>query len=91
MDNINMFIDVEVIPVAPRLAVFSGHDTTITPLLASLGPKLWNDTFRPPYASMFIIEVSQSSSNKEYSSSIVRKLLGNHRLSLVGWMDSLID
>jgi hypothetical protein len=41
----------------PKLAVFSGHDTTIMPLLASLGPNVWNDTQWPPYASMMIIEV----------------------------------
>ena len=41
----------------PKLAVFSGHDTTVMPLLASLGPHLWNDTDWPPYASMLLIEV----------------------------------
>jgi hypothetical protein len=41
----------------PKLAVFSGHDTTIMPLLASLGPLLWNDTDWAPYASMLVIEV----------------------------------
>ena len=67
MDNINMFIGEEAaneaaneaLPLAPRLALFSGHDTTIMPLLASLGPKLWNDTDWASYASMFIIEVSR--------------------------------
>ena len=46
----------------PKLALFSGHDTTLIPLLASLGPKLWNDKDWPPYASMMIIEVSETSS-----------------------------
>ena len=41
----------------PKLALFGGHDTTIIPLLASIGPKLWNSTEWPPYASMMIIEV----------------------------------
>jgi hypothetical protein len=41
----------------PKLAVFSAHDTTVMPLLASLGPNLWNDTDWPPYASMILIEV----------------------------------
>jgi len=63
MDNIYYFVDKDSIPgsnfSSPKLALFSGHDTTIMPLLASLGPKLWNDTDWAPYASMFIIEVSQ--------------------------------
>jgi hypothetical protein len=43
--------------VPPRLAVYSGHDTTIMPLLASISPDLWNDTEWAPYASMVLIEV----------------------------------
>jgi hypothetical protein len=39
-----------------RLAIVSGHDDTISPLMASLG--IWNDTMWPAYASMFLIEVS---------------------------------
>ena len=45
---------------APKLAIFSGHDTTLMPLLASIGPKLWNEEDWPPYASMLLIEVSHS-------------------------------
>lgn len=44
-------------PPAPQLALFSGHDTTIIPLLTSLGPRVWNLTDWPPYASMVLIEV----------------------------------
>jgi Histidine phosphatase superfamily (branch 2) len=40
-----------------KLAIFSGHDTTIIPLLASLGA--WNDTTWAPYASMVIIELHE--------------------------------
>ena len=39
-----------------RLALFSGHDTSILPLLISLGPNVWDGEW-PPYASMMIIEV----------------------------------
>jgi Histidine phosphatase superfamily (branch 2) len=42
---------------APKFALFSGHDTTIIPLLASLDPGLWNSTDWAPYASMVLIEV----------------------------------
>ena len=44
---------------APRLSIFSGHDDTLMPLLASLGPNLWNETDFPPYASMLLLEVSR--------------------------------
>ena len=39
-----------------RLALFSGHDSTLNALMASL--ELWNTTDFPSYASMLIIEVS---------------------------------
>eukprot|EP00980_Cylindrotheca_fusiformis_P000278 scaffold66_cov115-Cylindrotheca_fusiformis.AAC.10 len=45
--------------VPPRLAVYSGHDTTIMPLLASISPDLWNDTDWAPYASMLLIEIHE--------------------------------
>lgn len=43
--------------VTPKLALYSGHDSTIMPLLASLGPNLWNDTEWAPYAAMVLLEV----------------------------------
>ncbi|KAH8741804.1 hypothetical protein FG386_001378 [Cryptosporidium ryanae] len=42
----------------PKFILFSGHDTTIIPTLASL--KLW-DNHWPPYASTFIIEIYKKS------------------------------
>jgi len=44
---------------APKLALFAGHDTTLMPLLASLGPDLWKDTEWAPYASMMLIEIHE--------------------------------
>lgn len=41
----------------PRMALYSGHDTTVMPLLASLGDDVWDGTWAP-YASMLVIEVS---------------------------------
>jgi Histidine phosphatase superfamily (branch 2) len=41
----------------PKLSLFSGHDTTILPLLASIGA--WNDTEWVPYASMVLIELHE--------------------------------
>eukprot|EP00560_Eucampia_antarctica_P008333 CAMPEP_0197826666 /NCGR_PEP_ID=MMETSP1437-20131217/3591_1 /TAXON_ID=49252 ORGANISM="Eucampia antarctica, Strain CCMP1452" /NCGR_SAMPLE_ID=MMETSP1437 /ASSEMBLY_ACC=CAM_ASM_001096 /LENGTH=611 /DNA_ID=CAMNT_0043427195 /DNA_START=140 /DNA_END=1975 /DNA_ORIENTATION=- len=43
----------------PKLALFSGHDTTIMPILASLGKKLWNGIDLIPYASMLMIEIHE--------------------------------
>jgi len=41
-----------------KLAIFSGHDTTLMPLLASLGPRVFDGAW-PPYASMIAIEMHQ--------------------------------
>jgi hypothetical protein len=40
-----------------KFALYSGHDSTIIPLMASLGPRVWNNTDFPYYASMMILEV----------------------------------
>ena len=44
--------------LSPKMALISGHDTTIMPLLATLG--LWDGVYWPPYASMFLIEVHET-------------------------------
>ena len=43
-------------PPLPKFALFSGHDTTMMPLLASLDTDMDLDSFWPPYASMLLIE-----------------------------------
>jgi ubiquitin-like domain-containing CTD phosphatase 1 len=63
MANINGIINEETEICCPRrspakLALFSGHDTTIIPLLASLGPKVWDGQW-PSYASMMLIEIHE--------------------------------
>ncbi len=61
MENIHPWLYPDDFPKntrAPKLAIFSGHDTTIMPLLASIDPNLWNDTEWAPYASMMLVEVS---------------------------------
>lgn len=58
LDNIRAIINPDDRQPPPnRLALFSGHDTTILPLLVTLGPDVWDGQW-PPYASMMIIEVS---------------------------------
>jgi hypothetical protein len=61
MRNMNRFLLESEIDstAAPKFALFAGHDTTIMPLLASLGPNLWNDTDWAPYASMLVMELHQ--------------------------------
>ena len=63
MGNVNAIIKEEEsiccpLRTPPKLALFSGHDTTIMPLLASLGPKVWDGSW-PAYASMLLIEVHE--------------------------------
>lgn len=41
-----------------KLALYAAHDTTIMPLLASLGPDVWDGEW-PPYASMMSLEIHQ--------------------------------
>ena len=42
---------------APKLALFSAHDTTILPLLATLGQDVWDGVEWANYASMVVIEL----------------------------------
>jgi hypothetical protein len=51
----------------PKLALFSGHDTTLMPILATLGQDVWSGLEWAPYASMILIEVYdvQVSSSKD--------------------------
>lgn len=55
MDNIRPIISKQD-PPPNKLALVSAHDTTLAPLLVSLGPHVWDGQW-PPYASMIIIEV----------------------------------
>ncbi len=48
----------EIMDSDETFSLFSGHDSTIYPLMASLGERVWNATDYPPYASMMLIEVS---------------------------------
>lgn len=48
---IDMF-DSMLLSGTPRLAIYSGHDTTLMPLLASLGDDVWDGVQWTPYASM---------------------------------------
>jgi hypothetical protein len=47
----------EMIETEAPFLLISGHDSTIYPLMTSLGERVWNATDFPPYASMMIIEV----------------------------------
>ena len=57
MDNINPIVNEEDHHPPNRMAVFSGHDTTIQMFLASLG--MLENTQWPPYASMILVEIHE--------------------------------
>lgn len=87
MENINPWLTQNNAPddfPAPKLAIFSGHDTTIMPLLASIHPNLWNDTEWAAYASMMLIEIHElidGRSNKAvYTTDFAFRLLFNGRI-----------
>ena len=68
----------------PRLHLFSGHDTTLVPLLKGIGA--WNDVW-PPYSSDLAFELYEDSSGDHlvkivYNGQVVfnfrsRELVGN--------------
>lgn len=41
----------------PKLAIFSAHDTTLLPILATLGEEMWDGEDWAPYASLMVIEL----------------------------------
>ena len=51
----------------PKLALFSGHDTTLMPILATLGENVWDGTDWAPYASMLQIEIHEITNSDETS------------------------
>lgn len=63
MTNINQIVDSTNNPTSgtppPKLALFSGHDTTLMPILATLGDKVWSGAEWSPYASMMQIEIHE--------------------------------
>ena len=64
--NTNYTYDEESTP--PKLALFSGHDTTLMPILATLGPDVWSGTEWAPYASMILIEIYEIHGDSKGSS-----------------------
>lgn len=79
MKNIDKALNED--PDVAKLALFAGHDTTLMPLLASLGPDLWKDTDWAPYASMMLIEIHELIDGRHdpnvYSSKFAFRLLFN--------------
>lgn len=82
MDNIQPILSKEDSP-PNKLALFSGHDTTLAPLLVSLGPNVWNGEW-PPYASMLIIEIHEiidgATDRSIYKSDFAFRLLFNGKV-----------
>ena len=65
----------------PKLALFSGHDTTLMPILATLGQDVWSGLEWSPYASMLLIELYEMSTSNddqsEFPSGYAFRLLYN--------------
>ncbi|KAL7504009.1 hypothetical protein ACHAXN_001730 [Cyclotella atomus] len=63
----------------PKLALFSGHDTTLMPILATLGQDVWAGTEWAPYASMILIEIYEvgNPSKSEFTSGYAFRLIYN--------------
>jgi len=57
-----------------KLALYSGHDTTLIPLLASLGERVWDGNQWIPYASMMNIEIHDISLNNNATVSEISTL-----------------
>jgi len=81
MKNINDAVSEK---AAPKLALFAGHDTTLMPLLASLGPELWKEKEWAPYASMMLIEIHELIDGRPdpdiYTSKFAFRLLFNGKI-----------
>lgn len=60
---------------APKLALYSAHDTTIMPLMATLG--VWDEKEWAPYSSLMVIELHQVSQKDIFPSERAFRLLYN--------------
>ena len=62
----------------PKLALFSGHDTTLMPILATLGEQVWSGKEWSPYASMLQIEIHKFlDTDERYPSGYAFRLIYN--------------
>jgi len=83
MDNIKLTYKIQNVEEeereAPRMALYSGHDSTIIPLLASLGLMNENNLTWTPYASMLIIEIHavQNQNDPDFPTQRAFRLLYN--------------
>jgi len=69
--------------VLNKLAVFSGHDTTLMPLLVALDENLWNDQEWAPYASMVVLEIHKvvmGTDNEKFPSGFAFRLMYNGKV-----------
>jgi len=70
----------------PKLALFSGHDTTLMPILATLGDKVWDGTEWSPYASMIQLEIHETTDSTNFASGYAFRLIYNGKV-----LTSLVD
>jgi len=78
----------------PKLALFSGHDTTLMPLLATLGGEVWDGTEWAPCASMIQIEIHKimdSDQSSNFPSGYTFRLTMNGKILTSSKMEGCID
>jgi len=73
--NIKPFLDGDTSKPLTKLALFSGHDSTIEPLLASLGKNVWDGKVWVPYATIFNIEIHEKTIEEGESKHLFRLVL----------------
>jgi len=77
----------------PKMALFSGHDTTLMPILATLGPDVWHAYEWAPYASMILIEIHEvidSDRKSDFPSGFAFRLIYNGDV-LTSKMDGCLE
>ncbi|KAL7463246.1 hypothetical protein ACHAXS_003618 [Conticribra weissflogii] len=77
----------------PKMALFSGHDTTLMPILATLGPEVWHAYEWAPYASMILIEIHEvidSDRKSDFPSGYAFRLIYNGDV-LTSKMDGCLE
>jgi len=74
--------EAEPTPVNKKMLLYSGHDSTLVPVLSALG--IYNDTW-PPYASFLTLEFATETASQQQ---FVRALYNNQQLHMLGHEES---
>eukprot|EP00565_Helicotheca_tamesis_P002243 CAMPEP_0185738278 /NCGR_PEP_ID=MMETSP1171-20130828/32455_1 /TAXON_ID=374046 /ORGANISM="Helicotheca tamensis, Strain CCMP826" /LENGTH=619 /DNA_ID=CAMNT_0028409445 /DNA_START=55 /DNA_END=1911 /DNA_ORIENTATION=- len=81
MSNIKPFLNGDDSEPLTKMALISGHDSTVEPLLASLGNSIYDGTVWVPYATMFNIEIHESTNSQDEKSHFFRLILNGDAIT----------